>query len=259
MTKAARRRRRRRQWNRGRFTAPRRMRPRPAAPPDAWAGLAAEPAEAGGRPPIGEPLLRGPVGGLDGGVVARVALAGEGPPDIERLRQAVDAGVREPAAAEPGSTPIPSTAFAPPSGGRFPWANRPLRARRGRGGQAPNASPPCRRLPRCARTDPARPPRARRRRERAPRPRDAHARRGRAFRPGAQTGPANPGERERGAGPRRRPRMRLTGSREGGRERAGRPQRPRAIAPRGPSFPSREAKKRGPPSPAGPSGIRGGA
>ena len=233
------------------------MRPRPAAPPDAWAGLAAEPAEAGGRPPIGEPLLRGPVGGLDGGVVARVALAGEGPPGIERLRQAVDAGVREPAAAESGSTPIPSTAFAPPSGGRFPWANRPLRTRRGRGGQAPNASPPRCRLPRCARTGPARPPRARRRR--APRPRDAHARRGRAFRPGAQTGPANPGERERGAGPRRRPRMRLAGSREGGRERAGRPQRPRAIAPRGPSFPSREAKKRGPPSPAGPSGIRGGA
>ena len=89
------------------------------------------------------------------------SLAGEGPPDIERLRQAVDAGVREPAAAEPGSTPIPSTAFAPPSGGRFPWANRPLRTRRGRGGQAPNASPPCCRLPRCTRTGPARPPRAR--------------------------------------------------------------------------------------------------
>ena len=98
------------------------MRPRPAAPPDAWVGLAAEPAEAGGRPPIGEPLLRGPVGGLDGGVVARVALAGEGPPGIERLRQAVDVGVRELAAAE--SAPIPSTAFTPPSGGRFPWANR---------------------------------------------------------------------------------------------------------------------------------------
>ena len=30
-----------------------------------------EPAEAGGRPPIGEPLLRGPAGGLDGRVVAR--------------------------------------------------------------------------------------------------------------------------------------------------------------------------------------------
>ena len=139
---------------RGVHAAKRRMRHRPAAPPDAWVGLAAEPAEAGGRPPIGEPLLRGPAGGLDGGVVARVALAGEGPPDIERLRQAADVGVREPAAAESGSAPIPSTAFAPPSGGCLPWANRPLRARRGRGGQAP-------------------------------RPRDAHARRGRAFRPGA--------------------------------------------------------------------------
>lgn len=170
---------------RGAHAAKRRMRHRPAAPPDAWVGLAAEPAEAGGRPPIGEPLLRGPAGGLDGGVVARVALAGEGPPDIERLRQAADVGVREPAAAESGSAPIPSTAFAPPSGGCLPWANRPLRARRGRGGQAPNASPPCRRSPRCARTGPARPPRARGGRARAPRPRDAHARRGRAFRPGA--------------------------------------------------------------------------
>ena len=45
------------------------------APPDAWVGLAAEPAEAGGRPPIGEPLLRGPAGGLDGGVAARAAPA----------------------------------------------------------------------------------------------------------------------------------------------------------------------------------------
>ena len=90
--------------------------------------------------------------------------AGEGPPDVERLRQAADAGVREPAAAESESAPIPSTAFAPPSGGCFPWANRPLRARRGRGGQAPNASPPCCESPRCARTGPARPPRARRRR-----------------------------------------------------------------------------------------------
>lgn len=111
--------------------------------------------------------------------------AGEGPPDVERLRQAADAGVREPAAAESESAPIPSTAFAPPSGGRFPWANRPSRTRRGRGGRAPNASPPCRRSPRCARTGPARPPRARGGRARAPRPRDAHARRGRAFRPGA--------------------------------------------------------------------------
>lgn len=170
---------------RGAHAAPRRMRHRPAAPPDAWVGLAAEPAEAGGRPPIGEPLLRGPAGGLDGVVVARAALAGEGPPDIERLRQAADARVREPAAAESGSAPIPSTAFTPPSGVCLPWANRPLRARRGRGRQAPNASPPCRRSPRCARTGPARPPRARRRRARAPRPRDAHGRRGRAFRPGA--------------------------------------------------------------------------
>ena len=118
------------------------MRHRPAAPPDAWVGLAAEPAEAGGRPPIGEPLLRGPAGGLDGRVVARAAPAGEGPPDVERLRQAADAGVREPAAAESGSAPIPSTAFTPPSGVCLPWANRPLRARRGRGGRAPNASRP---------------------------------------------------------------------------------------------------------------------
>lgn len=184
------------------------MRPRPAAPPDAWVGLAAEPAEVGGCPPIDEPLLQGPVGGLDGGVAARVALAGEGPPDVERLRQAVDAGVRELAAAESESAPIPSTAFAPPSSGRFPRANRPLLTRRGRGGQAPNASPPCCGSPRCARAGPARPPRARRGRERAPRPRDARGRRGRAFRPGAQMGPANPGERERGAGPRRRPWMR---------------------------------------------------
>lgn len=170
----------------GAHAAQRRTRHRPAAPPGAWVGLAAEPAEAGGRPPIDEPLLRDPVGGPDGRVVARVALAGEGPPGIERLRQAADAGVREPAAAESESAPIPSTASTPPSGGCLPWANRPLRARRGRGGQAPNASPTRCGSPRCARTDPARPPRARRRR--AHRPRDAHARRGRAFRPGAQMG-----------------------------------------------------------------------
>lgn len=170
---------------RGAHAAQRRMRPRPAAPPDAWVGLAAELAEVGGRPPIDELLLQGPVGGLDDRVVARVALAGEGPPDIERLRQVVDVGVRELAAAESESAPIPSTAFTPPSSGCFPWANRPLRTRRGRGGQAPNASSPRRRLPRCARTDPARPPRAWRRRAHAPRLRDAHERRGRAFRPGA--------------------------------------------------------------------------
>ena len=82
---------------------------------------------------------------------------------------------------------------------------------------------------------------------------------GARFPSGRLNGATSPGERERGAGPRRRPRMRLTGSREGGREQASRPQRPRTIAPRGPSFPSPEAKKRGPPSPAGPSGIRGGA
>ena len=58
--------------------AQRRMHPLPAAPPDAWVGLAAEPAEVGGRPPIGELLLQGPAGGLDGRVVARVALAGGG-------------------------------------------------------------------------------------------------------------------------------------------------------------------------------------
>ena len=148
----------------GAHAAQRRRRHRPAAPPDAWVGLAAEPAEAGGRPPIDESLLRGPVGGPDGRVVARVALAGEGPPGIERLRQAVDVGAREPAAAESEPAPIPSTASTPPSGGCLPWANRPLRARRGRGGQAPNASPTRCGSPRCARTDPARPPRARRRR-----------------------------------------------------------------------------------------------
>ena len=75
------------------------MRPRPAAPPNAWVELAAEPAEVGERPPMDELLLQDPAGGLDGRVVVRVVLAGEGPPDIERLRQAVDAGVRELAAA----------------------------------------------------------------------------------------------------------------------------------------------------------------
>lgn len=48
-----------------------------------------------------------------------------------------------------------------------------------------DASPPCCESPRCARTGPARPPRARGGRARAPRPRDAHGRRGRAFHPGA--------------------------------------------------------------------------
>ena len=128
---------------RGAHAAQRRMRHRPAAPPGAWVGLAATPPSS---PPTG-PRRRGPsIGG--------------------RLRQAADAGVREPAAAESGSAPIPSTAFAPPSGGCLPRANRPLRARRGRGGQAPNASPPRCGSPRCARTGPARPPRARRRRAR---------------------------------------------------------------------------------------------
>lgn len=170
---------------RGAHAAPRRTRRRPAAPPDAWVGPAAGPAEAGGRAPIDGPLLRGPAGGLDGRVVARAAPAGEGPPDVGRLRQAADAGAREPAAAESESAPIPSTAFTPPWGGLLPRADWPLRARRGRGGRAPNASPPCRRSPRCARTGPARPPRARGGRARAPRPRDAHERRGRAFHPGA--------------------------------------------------------------------------
>ena len=82
---------------------------------------------------------------------------------------------------------------------------------------------------------------------------------GARFPPGRSNGATSPGERERGAGPRRRPRMRLKGSREGGREQASRPQRPRAIAPRGPLFRPGKQKKRGPPSPAGPSGIRGGA
>ena len=125
--------------------------------------------------------------------------AGEGPPDVERLRQAADAGVREPAAAESESAPIPSTAFAPPSGGCFPRADRPLRARRGRGVRAPNASPPRCGSPRCARTGPARPPRARRRR--APRPRDAHGRRGRAFAPGRLNGAGESGRTRKGRRP----------------------------------------------------------
>ena len=139
------------------------MRPRPAAPPGAWVGLAAEPAEAGGRPPIDGPLLRGPVGGLDGRVAARAA---------PRER-----GLRTSGAS--GRPPMPGFANPPPNpdpprfrrrllrrlrAAVFPGPPRPLRARRGRGGQAPNASPPCCGLPRCARTGPARPPRARRRR-----------------------------------------------------------------------------------------------
>lgn len=79
--------------------AQRRMHPLLVAPPDAWVGLAAELAEVGERPPIDELLLQDPVGGLDGRVVVRVALAGGGPPDIERLQQVVDVGVRELAAA----------------------------------------------------------------------------------------------------------------------------------------------------------------
>lgn len=219
---------------RGAHAAQCRTRHRPAAPPGAWVGLAAEPAEAGGRPPMEEPLLRGPVGGLDGRVVARVALAGEGPPGIERLRQAVDAGAREPAAAESESAPIPSTASTPPSGGCLPWANRPLRARRGRGGQAPNASPTRCGSPRCARTGPARPPRARRGRASAPTSRYPCAA-GARFPPGRSNGPASPGERERGAGPRRRPRMRC------------------AFRPMGLWAP--EAKKEGPAVSGGPLGY----
>lgn len=182
--------------------------------------------------------------------------AGEGPPDVGRLRQAADAGVREPAA-ESGSAPIPSTAFAPPSGGCLPWA-----------ASAPSSSAGPRRpsaecVPALLRIASMRPngsgaASSRAAQARAPASRCPWAARAR-FPSGRLNGPTSPGERERGAGPRRRPRMRLTGSREGGRGQAGRPQRPRTIAPRGPSFPSPEAKKRGPPSPAGPSGIRGGA
>lgn len=220
----------------GAHAAQRRRRHRPAAPPGAWVGLAAEPAEAGGRPPMDEPLLRGPVGGPDGGVVARVALAGEGPPDVERLRQAADAGVREPAAAESEPAPIPSTASTPPSGGRFPWANRPLRARRGRGGQAPNASPPCCGSPRCARTDPARPPRARRRR--------------------AHPDFAMP---MRGEGALSARALKWAG--ESGRTRKGRRPAPTPLNETRfrPMGLWARKQKRGPPSPAGPSGIRGGA
>lgn len=70
-----------------------------AAPPNAWVELAAELAEVGERPPIDELLLQDSVGGLDDRVVVRVVLAGGGPPDIERLQQVVDVGVRELAAA----------------------------------------------------------------------------------------------------------------------------------------------------------------
>lgn len=79
--------------------AQRRMHPLLVAPPNAWAELEAELAEVGERLPVDELLLQDPVGGLDDGVVAWVALAGEGPPDTERLQQVVDVGVRELAAA----------------------------------------------------------------------------------------------------------------------------------------------------------------
>lgn len=57
--------------------------------------LAAELVEAGECPPIDELPLQNLVGGLDDGVVVRVALAGEGPSDAERLQQLVHTGVRE--------------------------------------------------------------------------------------------------------------------------------------------------------------------
>ena len=78
--------------------AQRRMHPLLVAPPNAWAELEAELAEVGERLPVDKLLLQDPVGGLDDGVVVRVALAGEGPPDTERLQQVVDVGVRELAA-----------------------------------------------------------------------------------------------------------------------------------------------------------------
>lgn len=79
--------------------AQRRMHPLLVAPPNAWAELAAELAEVDERPPIDELLLQNSVGELDDGAVVRVALAGEGSPDTERLQQVVDVGVRELAAA----------------------------------------------------------------------------------------------------------------------------------------------------------------
>ena len=226
---------------RGAHAAQCRTRHRPAAPPGAWVGLAAEPAEAGGRPPMEEPLLRGPVGGPDGGVVARAAPAGEGPPGIERLRQAADAGAREPAAAESEPAPIPSTAFAPPSGGCLPWANRPLRARRGRGGQAPNASPTRCESPRCARTGPARPPRARRGRASAPTSRCPCAA-GARFPPGRLNGAGESGRTRKGRRPAPTPpnEMRFpsygpmgSGSKKRGARRLRRAPRGSVVEPRG--------------------------
>ena len=225
---------------RGAHAAPRRTRPRPAAPPDAWVGLAAEPAEIGGRPPIGEPLLQGPVGGLDGGVAARAALAGEGPPDIERLRQAADAGVREPAAAESGSAPIPSTAFAPPSSGRLPWADRPLRTRRGEAAKRrmrPRPDADCLDAPERVRRGLAMPMRG-----------------GARFPPGRPNGAGESGRTRKGRRPAPAP-PNETSRFQGRRARASQLQRPRTIAPRGPSFPSREAKKEGPAVSGGPLGY----
>ena len=117
----------------------RRMRPRPRCAVGRM-GWARGGAGRGRRTPADRrELLQGPVGGPDGGVAARVASCGRGgPPDIERLRQAVDAVVREPAAAESESALIPSTALcafrAAVSGRSAPNSAGPRRA-------APNASP----------------------------------------------------------------------------------------------------------------------
>ena len=178
------------------------------------------------------------------------SLAGEGPPGIERLRQAVDAGVREPAAAEPGSTPIPSTAFAPPSGGRLPRANRPLRTRRGEAAKRrmrPRPDADCLDAPERVRRGLAMPMRG-----------------GARFPPGRSNGAGESGRTRKGRRPAPAPpneTSRLQGRRARASRPAATPKIRHTICPISPGllFRPGKQKKRGPQSPAGPSGIRGGA
>ena len=190
---------------RGAHAAQRRMRHRPAAPPGAWVGLAAEPAEAGGRPPIGEPLLRGPAGGLDGGVVARAAPRGRGasgrraPPAGRRCRgsrtrrrriricpDSVDGFCAAFGRLSSLGQSAPSSSAGPrrPSAERVPALSQIASMRPNGSGAAPSragrarASAPASRCP-CAT--------------------------GARFPSGRLNGATSPGERERGAGPRRRP------------------------------------------------------